>query len=348
MFDTVRVVHISDLHIHSKLTLRQRQRGSVRYIPDDHDEVAATKRLQKALELVAGVDLLIVTGDISDDGLWQQFRTAHALVTDDTLVDSSGASIGLGPMVSCRVLVPGNHDRWAGLRRQSKENSWFEGRFRTGAMLLSSYPWIRGFRPREPGPTLLLVGFDSTRKGGWNPLKWFAAGVITKRARRALISDLAAAAQDGIVKDLDGNDMEFDPQTAIAVAMLHHHPIKDPDPPPQGLRRRAYQWTIGDRAMKLHGGKEFMAACHEAGVHVVLFGHKHDRYSDHFQAPSGSLMPRTGIHYFCCPSTMKSGEEYNGFYLHEFGSTQLTTRYWNSQGAFRDFEPDPEALSIPY
>jgi Icc protein len=93
---TLRILHLSDTHLTGDGALHQ---GTV-------DTTAALRDLLEHVDTIEGVGLVVVSGDVSEDGSTGSYATARELVGG-----------WAGRHRAAFVTVPGNHDQRAGFRQ---------------------------------------------------------------------------------------------------------------------------------------------------------------------------------------------------------------------------------------
>jgi Icc protein len=93
---TLRILHLSDTHLTGDGALHQ---GTV-------DTTAALRALLEHLDAVPGVGLVVISGDVSEDGSPASYETARTTVGG--WAERHGAAF---------LAVPGNHDQRAGFRQ---------------------------------------------------------------------------------------------------------------------------------------------------------------------------------------------------------------------------------------
>ncbi|WIB13208.1 metallophosphoesterase [Curtobacterium sp. MCPF17_052] len=93
---TLRILHLSDTHLTGDGALHQ---GTV-------DTTAALRALLEHLDTVQGVGLVVISGDVSEDGSPRSYETVRQTV--GSWAERHGAAF---------VTVPGNHDQRAGFRQ---------------------------------------------------------------------------------------------------------------------------------------------------------------------------------------------------------------------------------------
>jgi hypothetical protein len=121
--------------------------------------------------------------------------------------------------------------------------------------------------------------------------------------------------------------------------------------------QNAEEWTAA-----LDGSENFLKACYESGIQLVLFGHNHHQ---HYQTwkPKDSNEPeaknepetdenefgdaRQPLHLFCCPSTLEINATPNGFYTFDIHDKaritwQLYSKNFHEAKDLEPFLPDPQ------
>jgi predicted phosphodiesterase len=169
-----RILHLSDLHFHSTA----------------ESNAALIETLGR---FPADVDLLLVTGDVTDDGGRAQYQQAAAALEHWEHV----------------FLVPGNHDfGWAGIAYDVERAHRFDeylslprmGHRFSGA----TRPAMRILDRGPESPAVLIVGLDSNLETT-HPFD-FAAGQVGTAQRRGLDAILSCVPM------------------LLAIVCLHHHP----------------------------------------------------------------------------------------------------------------------------
>lgn len=154
----MRIVHLSDMHLYGDDTL---QYGLV-------DTAAALRRVLRAAEAVSAVDVVVCSGDLSDDGTEASYRRLRDLV--DPWAASRGAEV---------VYVMGNHDVAAGFEpvlgertgvtsiggvRFVRLDSAVPGRG-FGRIDAAQLAWLRDELAASTAPTLVVLHHPPTRAG---------------------------------------------------------------------------------------------------------------------------------------------------------------------------------------
>ena len=337
----IRLLHISDLHLVEDLT--DPQRGGSPTIGQLKHSFDTVRLLGRSIDsLQPRFDMLVATGDLTTDGSPGAFETVLQYVRSGPISGENKARIaafGLNAGQGCRLLLPGNHDRFEGqtLPRQINTNL-FEKVLETP----DNYPYVRGFRPpgcEETDLTLLLFVFDSTltheNEPGFSRIDAIAQGIIKDEEISKLVEDSKKIAKEKKVKDLDNSPINFCPGNTIRIALLHHHPVVKNEAEQLELRRsnrRTFEYftdplgickSIKETTTKLRGADNFLRGCFRAGIQLILFGHHHHRYrravvAANEKAGSSPFGLTTKLRAFCCPTTLELSNEGNGFYLFDF------------------------------
>jgi 3',5'-cyclic AMP phosphodiesterase CpdA len=313
------MIHASDLHFVESLTETGRllwQKGLVK----SHAFGRVDAFSLAVHKLWPPPDILLVTGDVCTDGSSEALTTALEFIEEDRVyrgTPSRLATRGLNRAREQRVILPGNHDRYSGLPYgpMQRDNDNLEAIFNTPPNYPdSTYPWSVGYRrpvhgPDQGVPSLLFFVFDSTasviaREHHFLHRTW-AYGAARGRIERAecdwLVDEADRIARAGLVTKLDGETMSVEYDTAVRIAVLHHHPLRT------GAKSRwPADWTLMEQS------ELFVEACLDAKMDLVLFGHQHQTYSGE-QSRNGHR-----IRFFCCPSTAEYSAKDAGFYLFSF------------------------------
>jgi 3',5'-cyclic AMP phosphodiesterase CpdA len=169
----MRILHVSDLHLRRDW---------------QHNRIA-TDKLRQVREVFGEGDVLVVTGDITDDGREEQY--AHALEL-------------LAPFAGRVVVVPGNHDMGSNGLLYSKDSHKRFAKLR--AALLADKPYMFRVDGQAVGEIITL---DSCMRTG--SLVDFAQGQIGRWNLWKLKRRLDAMKKTG----------------AVSVVALHHNPFYD-------------------------------------------------------------------------------------------------------------------------
>jgi hypothetical protein len=93
--------------------------------------------------------------------------------------------------------------------------------------------------------------------------------------------------------------------------------------------KKEEEWTTA-----LNGSEDFLKACYEAGIQLVLFGHDHHQHYETWE-PTGAKDSEVSknvfgeankpLHLFCCPSTLEINAKPNGFYTFDIHDKERIT-----------------------
>ncbi|MGH9871196.1 MAG: metallophosphoesterase family protein [Pyrinomonadaceae bacterium] len=335
MSEIATLLHVSDFHFDGNLTEQGRRHWRRNFGVKSHGfgKIDALSAKFAALEAVGlGPDLLLATGDISTDGAGESFEVAREFIeskeiqrgTPDRLV-----TVGLGMNRDRRIIVPGNHDRYAKESRVPYQNptSALEAAFQSR----NNYPYAVAFRRSgvendSANPALLFFVFDSTAPERLTttvaPWVRIARGRIENAECRWLASQIETITKSGRLDSLDGGSVAIDYENAVRIAVLHHHPIMK------------YPRKVFDRWTQMENAPAFVNACFDAGMDLVLFGHEHQDYWTHEQRLARTTPGKPhGIYFICCPSTAEFSETNNGFFYIDFNTDHFVVRActWNGK-----------------
>lgn len=351
----IRLLHVSDLHLTSEIDEAGRKLVTPIAVPT-HSFEAARYVASAVAALQPRFDAMVATGDLTTDGARGSFETVLQYVQSGSITGANPmriAAYGLNASRSQRILLPGNHDRYAGQDIPGQRMDFtFEDVLRTPR----GYPYMLGYRPHgrpNDSLTLLFLVFDSCLQAGRDGPRYSAKHWVRALAKgevkdeeldsaRALVAATVAARQ---VERTGGGTLDFEPAKTIRIALLHHHPVTKFSSPPSapqttptlGQRFRAFfvepveryaaQRTAEEMAME--NADKFLECCLDCGIQFALFGHQHYPYQrlvtrtpamgvTQVTTPFG---PSPGyLRAFCCPTTLQYDAPANGFYVFDFVS----------------------------
>ncbi len=343
--ERIRLLHISDLHLIDELR-EEGKRVKKPFGAPSHSFSTARAVSTAVDSLRPRYDLLVATGDLTTDGSRESFETVLQYVQRGSISGENPmriAAYGLGAARSQRILVPGNHDRYAAKLIVGQQlDDTFEQILETP----KPYPYIVGYRPHgksKKSLTLLFFVFDSTLpegRTGWSFEDWAAAAAVGRIEEEELRK--AGELTEKVVKQkkvdqLAGEPLEFEPSHTIRIALLHHHPVvtqpRTKYIPTTGFKswfgpamQKIETWRDAREAalVKMEGADEFLAWCLKSGIQLILFGHQHYPYqrvvvAQGLQSIHTPFGHRTAaIRTFCCPTTLQYDAKGNGFYLFDF------------------------------
>lgn len=317
------IAHLSDLHLVGDITEEGRSLAIKGPKTHSYAKIEALSTAIFEIEELknTAIDLFVVTGDVTTDGSIESLKTALEFIEERDIYRYTPARRilrGLGASRSSRIVVPGNHDRYAGRLwplPQQVSNKALEDAFQSP----SNYPYAVAFKnPDIDSPLgLLFFVFDSTlvQAGRQDYLNKLARGRIDKGECQHLLEMSAEIKRTGKVLATDGNLTNIDYDRAIKIAVLHHHPVL-----PQRLTEANMSAYARVKRRLLSGltlmenADIFVDACVKAEIDFVLFGHQHEDYSVVRLGRSGSL----AVRFECCLSTSEYSEKDNGFNLLKF------------------------------
>lgn len=370
------LLHISDLHFNSDLTEGNKSVWVKLPILDG----LAAHDFQKLSALstwlgdrrISGerIDLTLATGDICTDGSTTALETALEFIEGKEIARFTPPQWvvnGLDVSASQRIIVPGNHDRYVRflgftLPFQGRSDE-LESVFFTK---MPTYPYVLGYRRETEDnvtekPALLFFVFDSTAS---QPTR-FRRNLVY-RAARGYVSDRALVRlrmlsekikREGVAPSMamDGTTLNVDYDRCVKIAVLHHHPISTANEAPKSDLSRNERIAKAESAMKLNEPKdklkflenhrEFLRACFNAEINLVLFGHQHVVFSRSSPKSAGTA----NMHFFCCPSTTQlTSEESGGFYFFKFEEQQFNVDYYRWKKGVTFYEIEPGETHNPY
>ena len=246
---TTTIAHLSDLHLGNDLLWR-----SVRHLrwPTRKDDEKLIRGLSAILTELKP-DYVIISGDIVNKSTARNFSTAASLVQGLF----AGASIDIGKRV---FVVPGNHD--APIRRISHEHF---GRLREFSIFLKALFREDDFVSRKARfvrtdieSRLCIIGLDSTLKVGLASSQDGLAQI--QRAEGEIGAPQREWFRDKM-RRLSQAHAGFD--RFVKVVVLHHHP-------------EDIEGSAGTELfMQLLDKADVKTMFADAGVNIVLHGHKH-------------------------------------------------------------------------
>ena len=131
------VLHISDTHFSPSLLETGRRLKKLKILPGPKTHAfgkvdALSIKVRQLAREKGKVDLFLITGDVTTDGGPKSMTTALRFLEEDKGVylgrPPSLKTLGLGAKPLNRIVVPGNHDRYAeptsGPRGNSRQMRW--------------------------------------------------------------------------------------------------------------------------------------------------------------------------------------------------------------------------------
>ncbi len=319
------LLHISDLHFIEDLTERGKKLWVKRLGPRSH-AFAKVSALSRALHREPVDELIVATGDLSTDGTRQSLATVRTFVeANEVRIGPTQRLItyGLAAPVTQHLFLPGNHDRFEGpvWIQQTAKNINLEEVFSSDP----KYPYLCGYRKNDyqGSAAVVFFVFDSTPSEtaveGWKkaPHYHIARGRIEPGECDWLIDESRSLACTPEVKCLGSSELiRFDPASAIRVVLVHHHPV------PTNIGGKMNPATL------MENNSDFVAACLEAKIDIVLFGHEHVSYIAERTSRSTGHCTR----FFCCPTTTEAFGPDTGFYRFMLGEHNFTLAPYNYNG----------------
>ena len=241
------LLHVSDLHLVAELDEAGRKLVRPALTPT-HSFEAARYVASAVAALQPRYDALVATGDLTTDGARGSFETVLQYVQSGSITGANPmriAAYGLNASRSQRILLPGNHDRYAA---QKIPGQRLDFTCEEVLQIPRRYPYMLGYRPfdKEDWFAILFLVFDSNlqqerglelqsrrldRRAG-------QGGGEGRRVDRGAHADKGNAGK-GEVERIGGGTLKFDASKTIRVALLHHHPVTKyvvPKPPRRSPR----------------------------------------------------------------------------------------------------------------
>jgi hypothetical protein len=348
----IRLLHISDLHLTAELDETGRKLRKPMLTPT-HSEEAVRHVSAAVATLQPRYDALVATGDLTTGGARESFETVLQYIQSGSITGANFQRIayyGLKASRFKRILLPGNHDRYAG---QTIPGQRLDYTCEEVLQLPRKYPYMLGFRPHDSADNsfaLLFLVFDSNLQAGRDRSRFrdnvwkdaLAKGEI-RDAELITARDLVKATMEKKeVARIGGGTLKFDPPKTIRIALLHHHPVTKFILPEtitekQDIWRRIKAWIydpvknysarIEAESMTMENSEAFLKCCSDCGIQLILFGHQHYPYQRLVtRSPSLGMatesesigLPSKHMRAFCCPTTLQYDAPANGFYVFDF------------------------------
>jgi DNA repair exonuclease SbcCD nuclease subunit len=285
----ITIAHVSDLHLGNDFLVRSALGRRWFWKTEDPRLI---KGLADALRDLKP-DYVVISGDIVNKSCRRSFR--HAARTLGALFQRAEVRVP-----SAVLVVPGNHD--APIRRTRHE---YFGRLKHFAIFLRDLFGESDFVSRQPrfvrvdaDRRICFIGLDSTLKVGADATQkwWFqwqvAEGELGNAQREWFARKIARLAQ---------GHPGF--EHFVKVVILHHHPEDIEGTAPT------------ERFMQLLDKADAKAAFHQAGVNVVLHGHKHRQRVTRVPLDEKSHYTVIGAGTTLCAIPGEDGGEGNSFNL---------------------------------
>ena len=235
----IKIAHLSDLHF--KLTTKI-------------DKDPHILRLRKDIKH-QDPDIIVVTGDLIEneirDGFFSNQLKFVLKNVKDFLIKLCNET-KINPKYGLCV-VPGNHDfRMRGLKHREyckKNFNDLMGKF------IKNHP--------IPSLNLLICSFDSNCVEDYNVN--FASGLIEESD---IITYFDKLKDNWVFAQKENSKLEYNFDSLIKIALLHHHPMPIADAEMLDLKRR-------EEFLLLKNAGAFMKAMASNNMDIVLHGHKH-------------------------------------------------------------------------
>lgn len=338
---SLRIVHLSDLHIHEPLSSKGRRLilGQKSHV---FNHLAAARRaiLKENVLNPSLQTTYCVTGDITTNASTEAFRLGRSFLRDIEVV-SNGVkhTVGLGATSSGyeTVVVPGNHDRYwkvqLGYDGVSFEQAFhgligimpgsadqpFE-RLPSGAKYMPHIRVVRCGGSNSVACVFFCIDSnDLTPLEKLNPLTKIACGRVSEESLSWLRSSVSKLNSDNQVVDCFGATESLVECRVLKILVLHHHPIV-----PEGEKYSGRTVLLNNDAVK--------SIASILGIDMVVFGHEHRAF---VSAKLDGAMTTSPL-YFCAPSLSVFGaEEPNGFALIDVSDRTILWRLFReNDGVF--------------
>lgn|GEM_PF-2173514 len=360
MTPAIRLFHISDLHIIEDLftsggMFRARSKGAKSHSKKRAGQLATTIKM-----LRQDSDVLIVSGDLTTDGSPGAIESAEDYLSSASIKEPGGGWLaGLDWPLGRRVIIPGNHDRYGGSIVPGQRPS---DAFETQLGLPNSYPYTRVLvQPAVPDVAVAIFVIDSCppRETQRQYRRWrpglIAGGYVPPDASADLVAQATALDRERTGVGVDGAKISVRDRDVVRIAVVHHHAVDNPAHK-RTMFKRAKHWVFPER---MAGSNEFIAACVQAGIQLVLFGHKHECFL--VPVPTEQLTERSNyqqyafeaaphVWFACCPSTTQyKTSNAPGFFEIEVSSQEIVLKLYELEPGGVLFEPSTRVgpLRIP-
>ena len=245
------IVHLSDVHFGAKHRFEP-ARTSAGDQPNERNYPSLLDKLQEDLaEEAPGCPVVVViSGDLAQIGSYEEFEKAEDFVRGLT----KGTLLGVPCPLPNIFLVPGNHDvafdsdktgerwqRWVDLNNRLRNTSVDRDR-----------PWdLEAVEDRLDDLGAIVATLNS-------------AAYVQKGTEDAVRGRLDNTQIERLKRDLE--TIESDRlESAIRIAIIHHHPVLIPD-----LVEADHNYDA------IHNSANLLTVLREFGFHLLLHGHKHN------------------------------------------------------------------------
>lgn len=313
MLKRTRIAVISDLHIGTEavsLDLCPHELDEEKKVGLQTDFISVFKNYVKTDEFKKGgpIDLLCVTGDISNRASPIEFRRAHEVLME--------LASSLGIEHEQVYFVPGNHDvHWPVMKLEPKE---FWDKFRYEPFLQENLIFKDRVDAAETGafhtqPHFVAWNNDSRLIVGINSAA-FDSPEPEHKKHHGLIPEATLIALEEYLASLTWSSSE------LRICLLHHHPILYSDPQP----------NIPDFSAATNAGKLFEILS-KYQFDLVVHGHKHYPQLTHRAAVTNGH-PVTVLGAGSLSAKLSS--QWNGIAQNQFHVIDVEGRNVHTNGTF--------------
>jgi 3',5'-cyclic AMP phosphodiesterase CpdA len=246
------IIHLSDIHFGSKHTFDP-SASAAGDVPDERDYPTLLDKLAADLtEEDPGCPVLFaLTGDMAQTGTYEELDRAETFVKELTHIPLLGTVHPLEDV----FIVPGNHDVLfdsADIGKRWQQWTDFHNRLR-GTHVDRTTPWdLDAVEDRVDDLGAVVVTINSSIKVQRGRIDQ-DRGLVEAKQIEVMAERLEAIEPDRL-------------NSAIRVALIHHHPVLIPDLVEPG---RGYDAVVNSAAL--------LRILRRFGFHLLLHGHKHIR-----------------------------------------------------------------------
>jgi 3',5'-cyclic AMP phosphodiesterase CpdA len=246
------IIHLSDIHFGSKHTFDP-SASAAGDVPDERDYPTLLDKLAADLtEEDPGCPVLFaLTGDMAQTGTYEELDRAETFVKELTHIPLLGTVHPLEDV----FIVPGNHDVLfdsADIGKRWQQWTDFPNRLR-GTHVDRTTPWdLDAVEDRVDDLGAVVVTINSSIKVQRGRIDQ-DRGLVEAKQIEVMAERLEAIEPDRL-------------NSAIRVALIHHHPVLIPDLVEPG---RGYDAVVNSAAL--------LRILRRFGFHLLLHGHKHIR-----------------------------------------------------------------------
>jgi 3',5'-cyclic AMP phosphodiesterase CpdA len=281
----VRIAHLSDIHFYEASDGQVR---GYRHSP------SCLKRIEEQLAAQQDLDLLIVTGDITNIGDKLSLERAYQWIDDQIYIDGEYYGLHMRKRGVPVIAVPGNHDAFNAPTHGSTHHRWqsslknFHSTFH--AQVFQDTEYSVGYRWIQNGKTMVFLVYvdscflgdhESEKLPGFLTLGRIAKGKFSRRQTETIMK-LYDEGIRGNLTDTAGNRIPTGLFLASLKVLAMHHYLFEP-----------VQWHQ-EPLLDFDDKKTVFQNLAMSDFDVLLCGHKHMadfcvlRYIDHFD-PRGKI-----------------------------------------------------------